>query len=673
MSRRASNAAQQSPYLAAQFAMLIVNELLEQHDEEVLTPSTVNRIICRRELGPVQRSHSELLGLLNTVDRYPAQTKLVQQNCLNLCGLFGVPDTMAKVIEFVLVHNANTGLHHLVQATELTLLEQDFTDLIAQQAGLSRAEVLEYLMVLVAQGLFLEGYDCGEIHTMGIPRPMLQTLMREEVDSKEMLLHTMLHPSPEPKFKLKHFPHVNTDLLSQYLHQACAEQHEGVSILLYGDAGNGKTELARTLADYSGRILFEVRNLKMDEGKPSNEFSAKNASGQRLEHLALLQRLLAGSSDAILLIDECESLFRQADGGYSKETLHRMIEQSEVPCIWITNHVYELENSYIRRFKLCEEVRQPDKKTLLSIAKQSFKGLSVSEKYAKSLVNTPSLTPAILQNAGYIASTMALASNEAQQVIGDVVEGTLRACMLWKDGLTYKQQMAFDPTLLNLKQGPEVLNEIAYAVEHQQPIRVLLCGPPGTGKTAFAHYLAEQNDHDLFRVKCSDILSKYVGDSEKQVARLFETAHHEQKILLLDEVDSLLTSRERLKSHHELTLVNELLAQMECFTQPLFAATNYETLLDKAVLRRFDFKLDCDYLTAPQVIALYKRSLSVKTLADEELSVLAQLKLLTPGDFAILARRMMFQPKQNHRSSALELLKGENNRKQPNRTIGFVH
>ena len=124
---------------------------------------------------------------------------------------------------------------------------------------------------------------------------------------------------------------------------------------------------------------------------------------------------------------------------------------------------------------------------------------------------------------------------------------------------------------------------------------------------------------------------------------------------------------------HERQVVNELLAQIECFTQPLFAATNFETLLDKAVLRRFDFKLECDYLTAEQVFMLYKRTLSVSKLTADETQQLRRLSRLTPGDFAVLSRRMQFQPKQQHRLSAISILAGENQRKHTNPTIGFVH
>ncbi len=224
----------------------------------------------------------------------------------------------------------------------------------------------------------------------------------------------------------------------------------------------------------------------------------------------------------------------------------------------------------------------------------------------------------------------------------------------------------------HIKQSKEYLNEIAFALKHNQPARTLISGPPGTGKTAFAHYLTEQHGRKLLRVKCSDILSKWVGESEQKVAELFQRAHDEEQVILLDEVDSLLSSREALTAHHEHQLVNEFLTQIECFTQPLFAATNFSDKLDKAVLRRFDFKLDCQYLTSTQVVELYKKLTKVRTLKEAETQKLSSLRNLTPGDFALLARRKKFQPKIQIRDFAINLLADENLRKQKHTPMGFI-
>ncbi|PIY66761.1 ATP-binding protein, partial [Shewanella sp. CG_4_10_14_0_8_um_filter_42_13] len=91
---------------------------------------------------------------------------------------------------------------------------------------------------------------------------------------------------------------------------------------------------------------------------------------------------------------------------------------------------------------------------------------------------------------------------------------------------------------------------------------------------------AETHGIEVMHIKCSDVLSKYVGESEQNIAALFREAHRTKKLMLFDEVDSLLSKRESAQAQHEVQLINELLSQLECNTQPVFAATNALTAID---------------------------------------------------------------------------------------------
>ncbi|MFQ3191870.1 MAG: transitional endoplasmic reticulum ATPase, partial [Paraglaciecola sp.] len=170
---------------------------------------------------------------------------------------------------------------------------------------------------------------------------------------------------------------------------------------------------------------------------------------------------------------------------------------------------------------------------------------------------------------------------------------------------------------------------------------------------------------------CSDVLGKYVGESEKNIAKIFKEARINNAIILLDEVDSLLCSRQSLTNQYETQLVNELLTQIDQCEQTIFAATNFSERLDKAVMRRFDFKLNLNYLTPQQSQKLYQEVVgNLSKKYREELSLLTKL---TPGDFAIVARRNRFSKKALTDEQNILLLTEENNRKTQNQNIGFIY
>lgn len=104
--------------------------------------------------------------------------------------------------------------------------------------------------------------------------------------------------------------------------------------------------------------------------------------------------------------------------------------------------------------------------------------------------------------------------------------------------------------------------------------RLCLYGPPGTGKTAFAHYLAKQLAKPLIIKRASDLLSPYIGETEMAVAAAFNQATKQQAILLIDEVDSFLQDRSKARQSWEVSMVNELLTQLEAFDGVFIASTN---------------------------------------------------------------------------------------------------
>ncbi|MBI4576098.1 MAG: ATP-binding protein [Planctomycetes bacterium] len=164
---------------------------------------------------------------------------------------------------------------------------------------------------------------------------------------------------------------------------------------------------------------------------------------------------------------------------------------------------------------------------------------------------------------------------------------------------------------------------------------VLLYGPPGTGKTLIARAIAGEVDAAFFTVKPSEVLSKWVGEAERNVERLFATARAQPRsVVFIDEVEALVPARRANQSTVMARLVPQILAELEGFSTPagshpllFIGATNEPWALDPAVLRpgRFDARI---YVGLPDATArrrIFELCLKGRPLAsDVDLDALVQ-------------------------------------------------
>src|SRR5690606_1287781 len=122
----------------------------------------------------------------------------------------------------------------------------------------------------------------------------------------------------------------------------------------------------------------------------------------------------------------------------------------------------------------------------------------------------------------------------------------------------------------------------------------LFNGPPGTGKTMAAGVIARELGMDLYRVDLSQIVSKWVGETEKNLARVFDEASRGHAVLLFDEADSLFGKRTAVKSSNDRynnLQVNYLLQRIESFEGITILTTNLADAIDEAFARRIKFKV----------------------------------------------------------------------------------
>ena len=186
----------------------------------------------------------------------------------------------------------------------------------------------------------------------------------------------------------------------------------------------------------------------------------------------------------------------------------------------------------------------------------------------------------------------------------------------------------------------------------------MMFGPPGTGKTEFVKYLGKELYRKVLVMKGSDILSKWVGGTEENIASAFAQAEAERAILFFDEIDGLVQSRESANANWEVSQVNELLQQMENFDGVMIAATNFDKNLDPAIMRRFTFKLEFDYLSHEGKKIFFEKMFKTE-LTDEEYDELKTLQNLAPGDFRTVRQENFYLADEQSNMDRIEALREE--------------
>ena len=594
----------------------------------------------------------------------------LSHNVVVICNALTLPKECNKLLELCILCTVNTGLYELID--EYFGYNYESVSVVMDFLELSYSE-LEKATVAISSSPLFNAPTSSVDHILTIPKVIAWSAVKDKADGYQDLIQDAFSLMPKPTLTRADFPHVELGDISKYLTIAVKRNIVGVNILLHGESGTGKTTLSEILAKQAKCQLISITAKGGNFSTPANELNThENVALLRLQYHGLVQSIIQQSTDSILLLDEAEDIFHEYYSGVkvSKERLHHLLETNTTPTIFITNHVSQLPDSVIRRC-LVLEVPPPPKNIKLSILSKPLKGLRLSTAFKESLVEIEVLTPAHITSAAHLAKTLNLKGKQAEQCVQRHIEQTLLACGLPVNIHHYRPEMFFEPRFINLDGSHQNIDEVINTVGTFTGARCLLLGSAGTGKSAMVHYIAELLETELITIKPSDILSKYVGEAEQNIAALFRQAHQSNAIIFLDEVDSVLTSRAELTQSHERVLVNEILLQLDLCEQTVFAATNYAKNLDNALLRRFDFKLNFKYLTSKQIITLYTENIGKLTPALKE--SLQKLNRLTPGDFAVLSRRNRMSRKPLTDNENLHILTDENNRKAPSKAIGFVN
>ena len=460
-------------------------------------------------------------------------------------------------------------------------------------------------------------------------------------ESMDEIFESAIKPCSKTNLTTKNYPHIKEDvkILLSFLKNAVSKKQKGVNVLLYGSAGTGKTELSKVIAS--------ELNLKLYEVAYDDEYGYATED-RRLRSYCLAQNVLSAESN-LLMYDEAEDIFNTNNDEkrqYGKAFINRSLETNELPTIWITNNIYCMDEAVVRRFNLAIEIGIPTEDVRAKIIKKYSENL-IDSKLVKKLAKNDFIAPALISNASVVVSN--LNTKDKNKAFERVINNTLKA-QGYEEIRDYNPRddlpSSYDPNFVNSDCD---LNELMQGIKISKNARICLYGVPGTGKSAYAKFIAKNLKKPIIIKKGSDLLSMFVGWTEKNIALAFKEAKEKHAVLVFDEVDSFLQDRSMAARSWEITQVNEMLVQMESFDGIFIATTNLIDNLDKACLRRFDLKLEFGYLLPEQARNLFKKECTLlKVKFDENAAKkVSNLGLLTPGDFASVRRQAKFRPIKN--------------------------
>ena len=572
------------------------------------------------------------------------ENPIIQQNIDTLTQLLSLNTTEQTLFRLSVQLRLDEPLKKLSEV----LPKSNFvgvSEVLSNLFGLPKSDIISALKdkgKLLGYGLLERNYNPDSLHDYLDWGKMLDfDEFISEPLNEQMLLKVCTKPAIEPSLSLDDFAYLNEmkTMMLDYLQSSFATHRKGVNILIYGAPGTGKTEFATLLAK---AVSVSAHNITyMDE----NEEVIR--AEERLNKCRVAQKILEGQS-SLLIFDEIEDVFDAGFFGHSvaqknKAWMNQLLENNNVPMIWLSNSVSGIDPAFLRRFDLILEMPDLPLKNKSALIKQLAEG-KLSPAYVQHFAKVRSLTPAILSRTIRVAKELNT-SNFAETLL-----------MMFNQTLKSQNKPKIEPLVLgkadyNLDYVAcnDNIHHISEGLKRSKKGRICCYGPPGTGKTAWAAWLAEELDMPLLLKQGSDLLDSYVGGTERNIAQAFEQAKNDNALLVLDEVDTFLFSREGADRNWERSQVNEMLTQIERFEGLMVVSTNLIEVLDPAALRRFDLKLKFDYLTLPQRLDFAKQQaeiLGLPLLSEEDLGQIESLNLLTPGDFAAVARRHQFSPFQ---------------------------
>lgn len=429
---------------------------------------------------------------------------------------------------------------------------------------------------------------------------------------------------------------------------------EGQNILFYGAPGSGKTSFAKSLATRYKKDLLTVKMPETDDHE------------DRLRAVYATVNL-ADRNRSLVLVDESDEILNTYNSFFfksktNKSWINSFLESHRKKIIWITNRSSEIDQSTLRRFSFSIEFKKLNNKNRLRVLKHELTKKGLAGYFDREDLNH--LCKTFNVDAGGIVNainTLKINKRMKKETVIKKISTVLRShekatCSRRSGGSMEREFTGYSLDGLNTSQNLKNLisriqsffrprKRVLFPQSHS--ITMLLHGMPGTGKSEFVYYLGNQLGKEVLLKRSSEIQSKWVGETEQNIAKAFLEAGESNNILFFDEADTFLYPRKDAHQSWEKSFTNEILTQIESFTGIVIFATNDIEGIDHAALRRFKFKIAFSTLKAEGILKFYNTILrpllpKSKRLSSEEMEQLRNIKNLTPGDFAVVKDQTVF-------------------------------
>ena len=452
-------------------------------------------------------------------------------------------------------------------------------------------------------------------------------------------------------------------------------------VLLHGPPGTGKTLLARAVANESSAKFFHIAG-------PEIMGSAYGESERRLREIF---EQAAQAAPSIIFIDEIDSIAPKR-GQVTGEAEKRLVAQlltlldgmeprQNTVVIAATNRPEALDEALRRPGRFDREIvvgvpDEPGRREILGIHTRGmplapdvnldelarrtygFVGADLAALCREAALEAvqrimPKINLAEEVIPTEILDALSVELRDFDNALKRVQPSAMREVMVEAPQIRWDDIGGLDAPRDRLKEGVEL------PLKHPEAFRrlgirpakgFLLYGPPGTGKTLLAKAAARESEANFIATKSSDLLSKWYGESEQQIARLFNRARQvAPTIIFIDELDSLVPARGGGLGEPQVTerVVNTILSEMDGLEElqnvVVIGATNRPTLVDPALLRpgRFD---ELIYVGTPdtagrrRILAIHTRRMPIADDVDLE-SLAKRTERFTGADLEDLVRR----------------------------------